>query len=189
MRRPNLGDDDTLPVIVPRNEKALAPTSPERMRRLREHLVAALRASRMIADPAGSASPLTPEPEGFAARVAHAACSLCRGWCCKGGGDHAYLDRLTMARVRRDRPEMDDDAILRLYSERAPAIAYEGSCLFHGKAGCNLDRSLRSDICNSYFCDGLDGYLKGGDAKAHVVVIAGEGEKMRTSSVLSPPGR
>jgi hypothetical protein len=37
-------DDDSLPVIVPRNDKAAIPISAERVRRLRKHLVVTLRA-------------------------------------------------------------------------------------------------------------------------------------------------
>jgi hypothetical protein len=90
-----------------------------------------------------------------------------------------------MARVRRDRPELDAQALLRIYVERVPAVAYQDSCLFHGKLGCTLDRSLRADVCNSYFCGGLSAYLKT-DAPAPTMVIAGEGEEMRTSPVLTP---
>lgn len=42
MRRRDDGDDDSLPVMVPRNEKALVAIAPERVRRLREHLIEAL---------------------------------------------------------------------------------------------------------------------------------------------------
>jgi hypothetical protein len=180
----SVADDDSVPVMVPRSDKALKPTSPERVRRLRKHLVAVLRTLRTMKNPERFASPLRPEPEGFAARVAHAACSLCKGWCCKGGGDHAYLDERTMARLRGARSELDARAVLQLYVERVPAVGYDGSCLFHGKQGCMLDRSLRSDVCNSYFCSGLGSYVTSGDATTPVVVIAGEGDKMRTSSVL-----
>jgi hypothetical protein len=178
--------DDSQPVMVPRNDKTLKPTSPERVQRLRKHLVEALRELRTMKDPERCASPLRPEPEGFAARVAHAACSLCKGWCCRGGGDHGYLDERTMARVRRAKSDLDARAVLRLYTERVPAVSYEGSCIFHGKQGCMLDRSLRSDVCNSYFCSGLGTYVTGGDATAPVVVIAGEGDEMRTSPAIIP---
>ncbi len=47
------------------------------------------------------------------------------------------------------------NSLLQLYNERVPAAGYAGSCIFHGKRGCTLDRSLRSDVCNSYFCGGL----------------------------------
>jgi hypothetical protein len=178
--------DGPLTVMVPLNRKALVPTSSERVRRLRRHLVESLRAMRTLKDPKGSASPLRSVPDGFAGRVATVACSLCRGWCCKGGGDHGYLDERVMARVRHARTELDARAVMRLYVERVPTVGYDGSCVFHGAKGCTLDRSLRSDVCNSYFCLGLDQYVKGGDTTESVMVIAGDGGDMRTSPVLDP---
>ncbi len=181
-----LADDTSLPVIVPRSSKVLVPTSPERARRLRKHLIAALRALRTMKILQPSETPPTEEPVGLVARVAQTACTLCKGWCCKGGGDHAYLDERTMARVRGDRPDLEARAILMLYIENVPRVGYDGSCLFHGGQGCTLPRTLRSDVCNSYFCAGLASYLSGGDAESPVVVIAGEGNAMRTSSILVP---
>jgi hypothetical protein len=175
-------DDDALPVMVPRNDKMLVPISPERVRRLRKHLVRILYA---VKDPE-TASYVRPEPEGFVARVAHAACSLCRGWCCRNGDDDGFLDERTITRVRHAGSALDARAILRLYVERVPAVGYEGSCIFHGKQGCTLDRSLRSDLCNAYFCGGLYTYLTGGEAATPTVIIAGEGKKMRTSPVMMP---
>jgi hypothetical protein len=183
---PYIADDDSVPVMVPRAEKALAVTSADRAWRLRKHLAGSLRALRATKGPERPAPPPPPEPEGFAARVAQTACSLCKGFCCKGGGDHAYIDERTMARVRRARPELDARGVLRLYADRMPAVGYDNSCVFHGEWGCTLSRSLRSDVCNSYFCRGLADYVKGGDALAAVTVIAGEGNRMRTSPVLTP---
>jgi hypothetical protein len=176
--------DDQETVMVPLNRKALVPTSSERVRRLRKHLVASLRAMRTMKDPVGSASPLRPEPDGLTGKVARVACTLCRGFCCKGGGDHAYLDERVMARVRQAQPELDARAVMRRYVERVPVVGYEGSCVFHGVDGCTLDRSLRSDVCNSYFCTGLGNYVKNGDTTTAVAVIAGEGGDMRTSPLL-----
>ena len=65
--------------MVPLNRRALVPNEPERMRRLRKHLVQSLRAMRTMKKPVESASPLRPEPEGFVGKVARAACTLCRG--------------------------------------------------------------------------------------------------------------
>jgi hypothetical protein len=45
---------------------------------------------------------------------------------------------------------------------------------------------MRSDVCNSYFCGGLDAFLRGSDPAEPVVVIAGEGKNVRTSPVLDP---
>jgi hypothetical protein len=122
-----VADDDTLPVMVPRNDRAAVPISRERVRRLCKHLIVTLRALRMMKDPEHSVSPLRPEPEGFAARVARTACSLCKGWCCTNGADHAFLDQGTIARVRRARLPLDVRAVLRLYIERVPEVGYEGS--------------------------------------------------------------
>ena len=176
-------DDDSQPVMVPRNQKPIVTTPPERAARLRAHLATVLSTSGQMTN-AELASP--PEPENFGSRVARTACSLCRGWCCRNGDDDAFLDERTLARVRQARPELNADAILQLYDERVPAAGYSGSCIFHGKAGCTLDRTLRSDVCNSYFCGGLYSYLKSNDARTPVVVIAGEGNEMRTSPVLIP---
>jgi hypothetical protein len=98
---------DSLPVMVPRNDKAAVPISRERVRRLRKHLMVTLGGLRMMKDSQHSVSPLRPEPEGFAARVARTACSLCKGWCCPNGDDHAFFDQETIARVRRARLPLD----------------------------------------------------------------------------------
>jgi hypothetical protein len=68
-----VADDDSLPVMVPRNDKTVVPISRERVRRLRKHLIVILRELRIIKDPQHSVSPLRPEPEGFAARVTRTA--------------------------------------------------------------------------------------------------------------------
>jgi hypothetical protein len=105
--------------------------------------VVTLRALRMMKDSGHAVSPLRPESEGFAARVARTARSLCKGWCCTNGDDHAFLDQATIARARRARSPLDIPTVLRLYIERVPEIGYEGSCIFHGKQGCTLDGRLR----------------------------------------------
>jgi hypothetical protein len=177
-------DDDSQPVMVPRNLKALVPVSHERVRRLREHLVRTLRAMRTQRQPFVS-SP-RPEPEGFAGRVARAACTLCAGFCCRNGADDGFLDDPALARLRHVRPALDARAVVRLYLERVPANGYEGSCIFHGEQGCTLDRSMRSDVCNAWFCEGLYSYIAGVDPPEPTMVIAGEGNNMRRSRVLIP---
>jgi hypothetical protein len=176
--------DGFLAVTVPLNKRALAPMEPERVWRLRKHLVQSLRAMRTMKRPVESASPLRPEPHGFIGKVARAACSLCRGYCCKGGGDHGYLDERVMARVRQAQPELDGRAVMRLYVERVPTAGYAGSCIFHGVEGCTLNRSLRSDVCNSYFCTGLGNFVKG-ETPTSAVVIATQDSETRRSPILT----
>jgi hypothetical protein len=179
--------DGSLAVKVPLNRKQLEPVSGDRVRRLRKHLVESMRGEREMKRPDRAASPVRPEPDGFAGQVARTACRLCKGWCCKGGEEHAYLDERAMARVRRARPELDARAVLRLYSERIPSVGYRESCVFHGPEGCTLPRDLRSDVCNSYFCSGLGHVVTGRDAAASVVVIAGDGEASHASELLTRP--
>jgi hypothetical protein len=174
-------DDDCLPVMVPRSDRRLVPLSPERVEKLREHLRKALldlgKARRRV-------TAVSPEPAGFQAVVAKTACSLCRGVCCRNGDDDAFLDDRTLVRLRLADPKITDHAIMQLYLARVPEAVYQDSCIFHGKRGCTLDRSMRADVCNAYFCGGLRAYMK---AKAEpTVVLAGEGDKMRSSPVLMP---
>lgn len=173
-------------VMVPLNRRALVPLDPERMRRLRKHLVQSLRSMRLMKRPVESASPLRPEPDGFLGTVARAACELCKGWCCKGGGEHGYLDERVMARVRQARPELDARAVIRLYTQRVPASGYAGSCIFHAASGCTLDRSLRSDVCNSYFCTGLGNLVKTGQAPTGAIIVATHDGETHMSPVITP---
>jgi hypothetical protein len=73
-----------------------------------------------------------------------------------------------------------------MYLGRIPHTAYRDSCIFHGKKGCTLDRSMRSDVCNSYFCGGLRAYIDSGVPPEPTIVMAGDAEKMRVSPVLTP---
>jgi hypothetical protein len=178
-------DDDSQVIVVPRIDTSMVTVGPERLRRLREHLVGILRALRTTKHLEYLAAPARPEPVGFPAHVARTACSLCKGWCCRNGADDAFLDDATFARVRLANPDMTERGMLSLYLERVPPVVYRDSCIFHGKNGCTLDRSLRADVCNIYYCGDLGAYMKTG-AATPTRVIAGEGHNMRTSPVLLP---
>jgi hypothetical protein len=179
-RRVPYPDDEALPVIVPRNDRPLVQTSPERIRRLRAHL-GRLFLSMRRAEPA---SMVRAGPEGFAARVANAACSLCRGWCCFNGQDDAFLDEATLARVPPDLASTAE--VIEMYVERVPGTGYQDSCIFHGAKGCTLDRSMRSDVCNAYFCNGLHSFFSSVEEPGPTIVISGEFDRMRLSPVLVP---
>jgi hypothetical protein len=75
LRQRDFDDDDRLPVVVPRGDKALVAISAKRVRRLREHLIQALQELRTAKHSKRFASPVRPEPTGFAAGVARVACS------------------------------------------------------------------------------------------------------------------
>jgi hypothetical protein len=178
-RRYSYPDDDTVPVIVPRNDRRLIPTPPERVKNLRQRLAALLTQMRAN-EPASS---VQPGLDGFATRVATAACTLCKGWCCKNGDDDGFLDEATLARAW---PDMTADAIIHMYVERVPDIGYEGSCIFHGEKGCTLPRHFRSNVCNVYFCGGLHAFIQSDEKAGPTIVIAGELDSMRLSPILKP---
>ena len=187
-RRPLTIDDDSQPVMVPRNDKPLAPITTARVRRLREHLIGILRDMRKARHLQHFVSPRRQPPTGFHVIVARTACSLCRGHCCRNGGDDAFLDDSALARVRLANPDLSELALMRLYLGRVPDAAYRESCIFHGKQGCTLDRSMRADVCNTYYCGGLTAFLESKVEPGPTVVLAGEGEKMRMSAILNPRG-
>jgi hypothetical protein len=77
-----------------------------------------------------------------------------------GGGEHAWLDERTMARVRRERPELNAAReLIAAYVRQVASLSYAGSCLFHGAAGCTLEPGLRAELCSSYYCNGLQAFL------------------------------
>lgn len=169
---------------VPLQRGALGPLPPERVRKLRRHLIAAMRDLREAKRPERMLQRPAEEPVGFAATVVQESCALCQGHCCRGGGEDAYIDAWTMARVRNDRPELDARAIIRLYVEAVAWVGVAGSCVFHGAAGCTLDRSLRSHLCNSYVCSGLSAFLKQQPMPARVAIVAARGGQEERSPVL-----
>src|SRR4051812_14459108 len=115
--------------MVPRNCKRLMAVTPDRVQRLRQHLQDVLRDLRETKGAHSSNSRVAPEPAGFHAAVAQAACSLCRGYCCRNGGDDAFLDDRTIARLRQANPTMTDKALISLYVGRVPGEAYRDSCI------------------------------------------------------------
>jgi hypothetical protein len=169
-------------VTVPRSDKRLMLVTRDRVERLKEHLRDVLREIRE-AKKAPLPTPIEPEPDGFKAVIARTACTLCKGHCCRNGADDAFLDDRTLARFKLTQPKISDQAIVRLYAGHVPSEGYIGSCIFHGKKGCTLGRSMRADICNTYFCRDLGAYLRKRSTPRPTVVIAGGIEK---SPVLRP---
>ena len=171
-------------VTVPLLNHAPEPPPPHRVRALKRHLIQSLRALRIAKRPDKLIQTPTPEPEGFTATVLAAGCATCQGHCCAGGGEHAYLDERTMARVRRDNPGLDARAIIRLYLERVAPLSHRGSCLFHAPTGCTLGRALRAWLCDAYYCNGLRVFLKHAPVPGRARIVATRHGQERHSPVL-----
>ncbi|HEU4631582.1 MAG TPA: hypothetical protein VFS08_17640 [Gemmatimonadaceae bacterium] len=99
--------------------------------------------------------PPRPEPSPEAAAVLGAACTRCRGHCCRRGDTHAYLSTATIRRYRAAHPEQGPAEVLAAYEAHLAGRSYRGSCVFHGAHGCTLPREMRSNVCNRFFCEGL----------------------------------
>ncbi|MEZ5591252.1 MAG: hypothetical protein R3F53_11340 [Gammaproteobacteria bacterium] len=93
--------------------------------------------------------------ESAEATVLASACELCGGLCCKSAGNHAYLQPATLHNFLAANHASDATDIMAAYMAHLSTHTYEGSCVFHGAAGCTLPRAMRSDICNRYVCTGL----------------------------------
>jgi hypothetical protein len=83
------------------------------------------------------------------------ACSCCKGRCCEGGADHAYLKVETIRRYRAEHPDQRPRDVLAAYLDRVGHRSYEGSCIFHQGDGCALPRTMRADLCNRHYCKAL----------------------------------
>ncbi len=177
-------DNALYTVSVPAAREApLVPPPRDRTRALKRHLVESLRDLREARRPEKLIQPRSPQPQGFAADVVRAGCTQCQGHCCRGGGEHAYIDERTMARVRQAHPDLDAAAIIALYMSHIAEQAYEGSCLFHGRNGCTLAQPLRAELCNQYYCNGLWDFLKLRPLPKHVEVLASNPQTKRRSVV------
>ena len=179
--------NDVVVVSVPLLNETLEPPPRDRVRALKKHLIQSLRDLRAAKRPDRLAQKTAQKPEGFTAAVMNAGCATCQGFCCKGGGDHAYIDERTMYRVRRDNPDLDAAAIIGLFVARLAPRAYRGSCLFHGPDGCTLGRGLRAELCNAYYCNGLRDFLKRADAPEQVQIVASRNGMERRSDVMHRP--
>lgn len=158
--RKALDGEDRLPaaryplLVLPAAPQALQPLPAERRRRYAEHLGRII--SEAVAGEAEAAAPAaTTSPVEHAIPLARQLCTLCRGGCCSMGRDKAYLDAATIRRFMRLRPELTPEGIAAAYLERLAGETVAGSCVNHTVAGCGLPRELRSDTCNTFYCDAM----------------------------------
>ncbi len=140
---------------LPANADPLAPQDPGRRAAFEQHLRDILRSP----SPDREEVDAPPPPTGRDALSA-AACTACRGSCCRSGGDHAYLTEETVARVLQGRPELGPAQLREDYLRRLPDRTVLNSCIFHGATGCGLPREMRSTTCNLHLCGKLTDLLK-----------------------------
>lgn len=143
--------------VVPANDAGPVPLEPSARAGFRAHL------RRVLAElEATGPSPREPGTRGAAeapsteeAAAIARACATCRGWCCRRGGTHAFLDARSLERVLLADPTRTADEVEATYLAHLGETHLEGGCVFQGEAGCTLPRTLRSDTCNTWLCADL----------------------------------
>lgn len=167
--------------VVPANPKRLVPLPDERRQAFERHLDGVIDTLRSESPDEGVVQTDAVEvPVEAAPAAEQRMCSACRGWCCEAGGAHAFLDGATLRRVQRLSAGASVEVLRARYRAALPETTFEGSCVFHGEAGCALDRNLRSDTCNDTLCGGLKHFRQtpGADSARRVFIVAARGDEV-----------
>ena len=85
-------------------------------------------------------------------------CAMCKGGCCACGKEHAYHSVFSMRRYMDENPQQSAGEIIECFLSAIATHVIADSCINHTVNGCALPRSMRSDICNAYYCDSLKKY-------------------------------
>jgi hypothetical protein len=160
-------EEEAWPLLaLPSNRRALVPLKGERREAFREH------SAKAIANALARPPEATEEAAegGYGPRLVVDACTLCAGNCCQLGGDQAYMDVTLVDRYRLAFPEASALEIGEFFAGLLPERVYEGSCIFHGAAGCGLGE-WRSRICKGHFCTALKVARAGGLERAWAVAL------------------
>ena len=168
--------------IIPRNTDRVSQLPSGRRARHEAHLRGSLTSARERlaageqSAPGGTVGPTdhrAPELQRAEERLLLAACSACRGHCCRLGGDHAFNTAETMMGYLERRPTLDDDAVVADYMQHVGDRTMTHGCIYQGERGCTLSPDLRADVCHHFHCSGLlmlKGKLTDGDpVRAYLV--------------------
>jgi hypothetical protein len=152
------------PAVVPANTARVTNLPDRRKRAFRDALMRLIgRATIGGGVPAAADPDPEPMPDLPAATAAALgrACAVCRGYCCRLGGDHAFLTEATVRRVLAANPGLRPRDLLAAYLDRLGPKTFPRACVFQRADGCALPRELRSDTCNRYLCDELAEFRRG----------------------------
>lgn len=186
--------------LTPANHAELVPLTRERREAFLRHL------RRTVAEATAEATgPADPEPEGTEPEEGRfgppgpdeglalaAGCAACRGWCCRRGGTHAFLDPDRIRRLLEERPALAPADVPDLYASFLGEEHLDGGCVFQGESGCRLPREIRGDTCNAYYCPDLVAarrmWREPGDERSHrfVAVARGDGAPARIRGTIRP---
>ncbi len=182
-----------LPIaVVPANRRRLARLSARRRREFAAHLDDVIAEALQIQHKRRTTRnrrqlPLPdPPPAGVAS-----GCATCRGHCCRLGGTHAFVDAATVQRLIDQAGTTEPRVLAHAFLRRLPGVSYRSSCVYHARAGCNLPRAMRAEICNRFYCGGLlEGWtaLSAPPSTGLAIAAADEGTLLRLT-VAKEPGQ
>jgi hypothetical protein len=147
-------------IVVPANLRKIVKIPARRKRAFRKHLTeiisqaVELRANSTNPPPGETADDSTSPPPELKSLLTRG-CTTCRGRCCNGGGEHAYLNPDTILGYMRNHPQQRPSDVLEAYLSYLPMRAYEDSCVYQTKNGCALPRGMRAKISGDFFCEEL----------------------------------
>lgn len=134
------------------HEAQAQPLPPALREQLQQHLLG-------LADSEGAGDSPPAELASQAGPVSTAEwalCGWCGGRCCRyGGEENGYIRLNHLRRWQQDHPGSTLHDAAQAYIDRLPEQHVASSCAFHGLQGCTLDRTMRSEVCNRFACDGL----------------------------------
>lgn len=151
---------DTALALLPRNQQRLIPLGRERINAHRRYLEQIVQETAELHDAGITPTETSATTNGVSPTQANlsvlgAACGLCGGYCCNTGGNTAWLEPASIARLFRQAPSVARDGIVEHYLCHLPETSYENSCIYHAENGCSLPKNIRSSVCNQYICRGL----------------------------------
>lgn len=159
--------------LVPRNGARMRRTAARRHAMLAQRIRELLVTMRQTGPEQDDGFIEQPAPLNVAeTRVVITVCSACKGACCAAGREHAFLRVRTMRDYAAAHPLLTDDEIVQAYLAHLPANALHPGCVYQGARGCTLPRDMRSAICNSYLCTGLQGAVDAATPETVGVFVA-----------------
>lgn len=168
---------------LPSNDRLLGELPGKRRELFREYLESSVSKAVESSNPAGSSAAKAVNrsksgPSEAEQAVMGNGCAVCRGLCCEGGGNHAFLNPVEVRKKLEREPGIEPSDLVAFYLEKLPAIIFVDSCIFHESSGCALGRDDRSDLCNNYFCAGMSelwhGLSCGGSLRGFVGAVTEE---------------
>ncbi|MFL0810706.1 MAG: hypothetical protein K6L76_09850 [Agarilytica sp.] len=147
-------------VSVPYNHQESETVPQERIDFFIEHLRTLTNSLEQVEQETKFVSPFDTHPHQNVAQFLPHLCGTCRGRCCnKGKINHAFIQRSTILSILDSTPSLDAETLIDEYHKHIPEKSVTNSCIYHTDSGCNLDSSLRANICDDFYCLDLNNFI------------------------------